>query len=87
MQERTDELLCKLWNESFQNMQKIFNFPVTDDVAPGYSDVIKTPMDLDTIHKRYWQQVQPAYNKNSVAVILEIDRDVRLLLSNCFKYN
>ena len=29
----------------------VFAVPVTDDVAPGYSQEIKTPMDLSTVAK------------------------------------
>lgn len=29
----------------------VFAVPVTDDVAPGYSQEIKTPMDLGTVAK------------------------------------
>jgi hypothetical protein len=55
--------------------------PVSDADAPGYSDVIKQPMDLGTIKNKmeiYRSSDQP---HESFA------KDVRLVWGNCMKYN
>ena len=36
----------------------VFREPVTDDVAPGYSSIIKKPMDLSTIKKKIEKDVR-----------------------------
>lgn len=33
--------------------KKVFAHPVTDDIAPRYSQVIKRPMDLSTMVRRF----------------------------------
>jgi hypothetical protein len=35
-----------------KDKEAIFEFPVTDDIAPGYSSIIKNPMDLTTMKKK-----------------------------------
>ncbi len=35
-----------------KDKEAIFEFPVTDDIAPGYSTIIKRPMDLTTMKKK-----------------------------------
>jgi hypothetical protein len=39
-------------NVSRKDKDEIFQFPVTDDIAPGYSLIIRNPMDLSTMKKK-----------------------------------
>ena len=50
---------------------------VTDDIAPGYSEVIKTPMDISTIRTK----------KSTYTCAEEVARDVDLMLENSLNYN
>jgi Bromodomain len=56
-----------------------FASPVTDEVAPGYSDVVKKPMDLSKI----LAQVRAGGYSNAASFAA----DVRLVFSNCLLYN
>ncbi|GAB6019859.1 hypothetical protein CHUAL_001398 [Chamberlinius hualienensis] len=53
--------------------------PVTDDEAPGYSQIVKFPMDFSTIKKRLETQF---YEE-----ISEFHRDMILVKHNCELYN
>ena len=57
----------------------LFLNPVTDEIAPGYSKVIKEPMCIRTIEDKAEEM---EYDHLS-----EYERDVRLLFANCIKYN
>ncbi|XP_026325596.1 bromodomain-containing protein 8 isoform X2 [Hyposmocoma kahamanoa] len=57
----------------------IFLRPITDEEAPGYSMVIKRPMDLTTIRRNIEAGV--------IRTTAEFQRDVLLLLSNALMYN
>ena len=57
----------------------IFANPVTDLVAPGYSKFISTPMDMSTIKLKM--------SKKKYKTLSDFDKDVSLMLSNCFSYN
>lgn len=35
-----------------KDKEDIFGLPVTDDIAPGYSSIIKNPMDLSKMRKK-----------------------------------
>lgn len=35
-----------------KDKEDIFQYPVTDQIAPGYSSIIKNPMDLSTMRKK-----------------------------------
>jgi hypothetical protein len=37
---------------SRKDKEDIFQYPVTDDIAPGYSLIIENPMDLSTMRKK-----------------------------------
>lgn len=56
-----------------------FAWPVTDYIAPGYSTIIKNPMDLYTIRKKIEQR---AYE-----TIAEMKSDVKLMCDNAMTYN
>jgi len=40
-----------------KDKEDIFQLPVTDDIAPGYSTIIKNPMDLSTMKKKIDSQM------------------------------
>jgi len=56
-----------------------FLFPVKTSVAPGYYDVIKNPMDLDTMHNKIKE-----FQYFSLA---EFISDFELIVNNCEIYN
>ena len=53
--------------------------PVRDDIAPGYSNVVKRPMDLSTIKKNI--------EAGSIKSTIEFQRDVMLMFTNAIMYN
>ncbi len=53
--------------------------PVNPDEAPGYSDVIKNPMDLSTIEKKL--------NDGKYQTKEEFLSDFYLMIENCLEYN
>ena len=56
-----------------------FAWPVTDLIAPGYSTIIKTPMDFYTIRKRIEQRYYDTID--------DFKADVKLMCDNATKYN
>jgi hypothetical protein len=67
----------------------VFLEPVTDAVAPGYSDIVTDPMDLGKVEKRleefYYEKpaVLDLFGSSAIAFCA----DVRLVWSNCCLYN
>ena len=57
----------------------LFLNPVTDEIAPGYSNVIKEPMCIRTIEDKA-EEMEYGH-------LSEYERDVRLMFANCIKYN
>lgn len=57
----------------------LFLNPVTDEIAPGYSKVIKEPMCIRAIEDKA-EEMEYGH-------LSEYERDVRLMYSNCIKYN
>ncbi|KAJ3208025.1 hypothetical protein HDU67_007077 [Dinochytrium kinnereticum] len=57
-----------------------FVLPVDDSVAPNYSEIIKKPMDLSTAQKK----LEGGRYRNDIGLFFD---DIRLIFSNCFKYN
>ncbi|KAI8854791.1 Bromodomain-containing protein [Chytridium lagenaria] len=57
-----------------------FVLPVDDIIAPNYSTIIKKPMDISTAQKK----LESGVYKNDIGLFLE---DIRLIFSNCYKYN
>ena len=75
------ETLNHLKSRPYAGMADPFLLPV-DPVAlniPQYHNIIKKPMDLGTI--------QTALNNNQYENAKEFEADVRLVFSNCYKFN
>ena len=47
------KLINKLRVFSQDECDDAFNEPVTNDIAPGYTDEIKNPMDIATIKNKF----------------------------------
>jgi E1A/CREB-binding protein len=56
-----------------------FHHPVTDEIARGYSDVIKNPMDFSTISKKL--------NENQYQTPFQFCEDIWLVFNNTWTYN
>jgi hypothetical protein len=59
--------------------QGVFSAPVSDAVAPGYSTVVKKPMDLMTMQAKV---LAAAY-----VSVEAFSSDVELMLANCVRFN
>jgi hypothetical protein len=59
--------------------QQLFFSPVTDKIAPGYSNVIKKPMCIQTIEEK---AIQMKYSS-----LAQFEADVQLMYRNCIAYN
>lgn len=59
--------------------QRCFLNPVTDEIAPGYSSLIKKPICLSQIEKK---AIELQY-----ASMSKFESDVQLMFSNCIRYN
>lgn len=57
----------------------VFLLPVTDNIAPGYSNVIKDPICISIIERK---AAEMEYKHLS-----EFERDVRLMFHNCIVFN
>ncbi|CAF3382035.1 unnamed protein product [Rotaria socialis] len=62
-----------------KDKEGFFQYPVTDQLAPGYSQVITRPMDFFTMRKKI--------NQDEYLNILEFRTDFELLCENAMKYN
>jgi hypothetical protein len=60
---------------SRKDKEDIFQLPVTDDIAPGYSTIIKNPMDLSTMKKKIDSQMYMNIAEYRVSVFFSIDLD------------
>lgn len=58
---------------------QFFAWPVTDDIAPGYSTIISNPMDFLTIRQKV--------DENQYNTLQEFASDFRLMCENAIKYN
>lgn len=58
---------------------QFFAWPVTDDIAPGYSSIISNPMDFLTIRQKV--------DDNQYTSLQEFGDDFRLMCDNAIKYN
>ena len=59
--------------------QNLFLNPVTDQIAPGYSAIIKQPMSIITMEHKLKQ--------NQYRSVGEWENDVTLMFKNCINYN
>lgn len=59
--------------------QQFFAWPVTDDIAPGYSTIITNPMDFSTIRQKM--------EDNQYTTIAEFSNDFKLMCENAIRYN
>ena len=57
----------------------IFGLPVTDDIAPGYSNIIKQPMDFKTMQNKI--------NKIKYETLSQFESDFDLIINNCLEFN
>lgn len=58
---------------------QFFTWPVTDDIAPGYSSIITNPMDFLTIRQKV--------DENLYSSLQEFGDDFKLMCENAIKYN
>lgn len=76
--------LSKLLDHLLRSLEKkdphqFFAWPVTDDIAPGYSAIISKAMDFSTIRQKI--------DENSYTTLLEFSDDFKLMCENAIKYN
>jgi hypothetical protein len=64
---------------SQKDTERIFAVPVTEDIAPGYFDMIKHPMDLSTIRQRL--------HDDEYQTLQQFRDDMYLMFNNCMTYN
>lgn len=76
MGNRVNVLYCL--NSLDVNENKIFKYPVTEDIAPNYFSIIKKPMDFEKIRIKLLNE---NYNWD------EFCEDIELIINNCKIYN
>lgn len=59
--------------------EEIFNEPVTEDIAPGYSEIIDSPMDFSLMEKKL--------ETLSYTCLEDLEKDFNLMIDNCKRYN
>ncbi|GHP11091.1 hypothetical protein PPROV_000982100 [Pycnococcus provasolii] len=72
-----DRFLDKL--RRIDSQYQMFYLPVTDDIAPGYSETIETPMDYTTISEKAHTGKYRDWN--------DVWNDVTIMFRNCCTYN
>ncbi len=78
----------------------MFSEPVTDDIAPNYSSIISTPMDLTTMASKIETEMYPSVKEfkvqymsppptpiQNVTLYLHIQSDFILMCNNAMTYN
>lgn len=83
-QSLSPEALKRLLEEAWMKLsefdaERVFAEPVTDAIAPGYSNVIKKPMDLATM--------QAKIGASAYSSLDALSSDVDLMLANCVRFN
>lgn len=76
--------LSKLLDHLLRSLEKkdphqFFAWPVTDEIAPGYSSIISDPMDFLSIRQKV--------DDNEYSTLQEFADDFRLMCDNAIKYN
>lgn len=76
--------LTKVVDHLLRSLEKkdphqFFAWPVTDDIAPGYSSIISQPMDFLTIRQKV--------EENQYVSLQEFSDDFKLMCENAIKYN
>ncbi|KAL8615832.1 hypothetical protein ACOMHN_048540 [Nucella lapillus] len=83
-----DEKAHKAWKKSIMLVWRaaanhkdanVFLHPVTNDIAPGYHNVVHRPMDMQTIKKNIESGV--------IRATAEFQRDMMLMFTNAIMYN
>lgn len=83
-QKQSKSPLSKLLDHLLRALEKkdphqFFAWPVTDDIAPGYSSIISEPMDFLSIRQKV--------DENEYSTLQEFSDDFRLMCENAIKYN
>ncbi|KAM4593413.1 bromodomain-containing protein 7 isoform 2-T2 [Odontesthes bonariensis] len=76
LQEALNQLIRQLQRK---DPSAFFSFPVTDLIAPGYSSVIKRPMDFSTMKDKVKKEFYQSLN--------ELKVDFRIMCENAMIYN
>uniref|UniRef100_A0A7N8X811 Bromodomain containing 7 n=1 Tax=Mastacembelus armatus TaxID=205130 RepID=A0A7N8X811_9TELE len=84
LEEKEQTPLQEALNQLIRQLQRkdpsaFFSFPVTDLIAPGYSSIIKRPMDFSTMKDRV--------KKESYQSLDELKVDFRIMCENAMIYN
>lgn len=74
--DRCEALVKKLWQ---QDALRMFHFPVTEEAAPGYHEIITDPTDLTTIKSKL---AQGGFTSDR-----DFLQEVRRMLSNALEFN
>ncbi|KAI6077640.1 Bromodomain-containing protein 7 [Aix galericulata] len=76
LQEALNQLMRQLQRK---DPSSFFSFPVTDFIAPGYSMIIKNPMDFSTMKEKI--------KNNGYQSIEELKENFKLMCTNAMTYN
>ncbi|XP_072236277.1 bromodomain-containing protein 7 [Leuresthes tenuis] len=84
LEEKEQTPLQEALNQLIRQLQRkdpsaFFSFPVTDLIAPGYSSVIKRPMDFSTMKDKVKKECYQSLN--------ELKVDFRIMCENAMIYN
>lgn len=71
------EHLLKLLEK--RDPHQFFAYPVTDDIAPGYSNIISKPMDFSSIRQKV--------EANEYQILTDFTADFQLMCDNAIRYN
>uniref|UniRef100_A0A668A3F8 Bromodomain-containing protein 9 n=1 Tax=Myripristis murdjan TaxID=586833 RepID=A0A668A3F8_9TELE len=76
---KTHQCYHKNFISDWKDPHGFFSFPVTDAIAPGYSMIIKHPMDFSTMKDKI--------TTNEYKTITEFKADFKLMCDNAMVYN
>ncbi|KAF7683380.1 Peregrin [Astathelohania contejeani] len=66
---------------------KIFQLPVTEEIAPFYFSIIENPMDFSKIKEKIEKRKTYLIDDNKSYTLNDFKKDLNLIISNCMKYN